>query len=105
MTERISSNGYTILKTMSGGRRLRFDDAVAFNQVMFQALIRRGYILLRLTDETFGLTNSGDSVLEAYQSTDPNSLHVKDDSVVRQQRVGEKLQASAPRRRRAANAA
>jgi hypothetical protein len=109
MTQRLSSNQFTIMRAMGpkpDGRMksMPFDRAVEFNQVLFYSLVRRGYIELNLESERFFLTEDGASAFALYAHGTIEGMWVKNNPPARQERVAARLQSQpkSGRRRKAA---
>jgi hypothetical protein len=109
MTQRMSSAQFTILKTMAprhgsdAGAPLPFEKAVEFNQIMFYSLVRRGFIRLSLTHETFSLTKEGLYAYTSYARGDAADYVVKDTTEARHDRVSTKLIGQDKPQRKATN--
>ena len=99
MTSRLSSNQFTIIRTIHA-HPLPFETAVVFNQVMFYSLVRRDLIQLELTSETFRLTEDGLSAYETYAHTPADHLTVSHNTDVRRSRVTTVLMKSGKRQQR-----
>lgn len=98
-TERLSSNQFTIMRSMAD-KHLQFDKAVAFNQVMFYSLVRRGFVALDLDNETFYLSRDGVDAYRLYSSGSTKDLVVKNDNLLRHKRVSNKLTGGSSSRKR-----
>lgn len=90
MTSRLSSNQFTILKTIAS-KPLVFHRAVEVNQAMFMSLIKHGYVGLDLPTESFRLTQEGHAAYDLYRNGHILNLTVKNNPQSRQERVGVKL--------------
>jgi hypothetical protein len=88
-TERMSSAQYTIMKALD--KPMAFEQAVAFNQVIFYSLIRREWVSLDQASEKFFRNDAGDHAFHSYTNGSTKDLQVKNNDEPRQERVAMKL--------------
>lgn len=88
---RLSPYQHSILKSVHT-KPLAFDRAIELNQNNFYSLIRRGFIHLRVEDETFRLTDAGKEAYDQYTQMTLGDMVVQHNPLARVERVSVHLQ-------------